>query len=322
MGTPNESHALPDPAIAMPQLPRPPSPSADRGIVPSTESFLVDSGNLANADEIDIFTLSPVVALRMLCNTVETLVRLTGDIPPTPPISQPSTPNLGLIQAEKETVTRHKKENRHLQSGNAEKTGDVDSVPARAKTPIGSPEAGPSEPLHVIGSHMEPQNSQHSAITRKFYSKKPPQISLDEYLMRLHQFCPMSTGVYLATSLYIFRLAVVERIIPVTTRNVHRLVLAGLRVAMKALEDFSYPHRRFAKVGGVSETELGKLEVSFCFITNFELRVEGEGLQEHAKSIRNRENLYRPQVDFRSQRDLVIGQSKPPTAIAETPAAA
>lgn len=76
----------------------------------------------------------------------------------------------------------------------------------------------------------------------------------------------MSTAVYLATSLYIHRLAAEERIIPVTARNVHRLVLAGLRIGMKALEDQSYPHRRFAKVGGVSESELGRLEVSFCFV--------------------------------------------------------
>lgn len=329
MGTPIESHAEPGPAISVPQLPRPPSPSADRGIVPAIESSLADSGTLPNADDIDIFTLTSVAALRMLCSTVETLVRITGDIPPTPPISHPSTPNLGLIQAEKENVARYTKDHKRRQSGSAENTGDVDGVPARAKTPIGSPEAGPSEPLHVIGSNTEPLNIQHVTITRKFYSKKPPTISLEEYLMRLHCYCPMSTAVYLATSLYIFKLAVVERIIPVTSRNVHRLVLAGLRVAMKALEDFSYPHRRFAKVGGVSETELGRLEVSFCFLTNFELRVDREGLLEHAKSITNREILYRPPVDFRpqlpplkEQRDLVVGPSKPPTAMAaKTPAA-
>lgn len=144
--------------------------------------------------------------------------------------------------------------------------------------------------------------------------------------MRLHHYCPMSTAVYLATSLYIFKLAVVERSIPVTSRNVHRLVLAGLRVAMKALEDFSYPHRRFAKVGGVSETELGRLEISFCFITDFELRVNKEGLLEHAKSISNQEIVCKPQLDILPQllpmednRNLVVGQSRPPTAM--TPAA-
>ena len=325
MGTPKESHAAMDPATTMLQIPRPPSPSADRGIFPVAESSLSDSGTFPRAEDLDIFTLSPVAALRMLCSTIETLVRITGDIPPTPPISRPTTPNL---DTEKENTARRTKDHRRRKSGEDNtNTDNVDGVPAKAKTPIGSPEAGPSEPLHVIGSNMEPLHIQHGAITRKFYSKKPPSISLEEYLMRMHRYCPMSTAVYLATSLYIYKLAVTERIIPVTSRNVHRLLLAGLRVAMKALEDFSYPHRRFAKVGGVSEAELGRLEVSFCFVTNFELRVNREGLLDHAKAITSQEISSKMQVGFWPQlphledrRSLVVGQSRPSTAM--TPAAA
>lgn len=108
----------------------------------------------------------------------------------------------------------------------------------------------------------------------------------------------MSPAVYLATSLYIYRLAVVERIIAVTARNVHRLLLAGLRVAMKALEDISYPHRRFAKVGGVEEAELGRLEISFCFVMNFELKVDKEMLLKHVKTIRNGIFLHTLPVGF------------------------
>ena len=308
-------------------VPRPPSPSADPGVIPATESPLADSGTVPNADEIDIFTLSPLAALRMLCSTVETLVRITGDTLPSPAISQSRTPNLEPTHAQKQNVACQTRENSRRQSWGAKDTWDVDGVPAKAKTLIGSPEAGLSEPLHIIGSKMEPLNVQHSAITRKFYSKKPPPISVEEYLMRLHRYCPMSTAVYLATSLYIFKIAAVEKIIPVTSRNVHRLVLAGLRVAVKALEDFSYPHRRFAKVGGVSETELGRLEVSFCFVTNFELRVDKEGLLEHAKSIGNKEIISNTQVDFQphlppleDRHSLVLGQTKPPTSL--TPAAA
>lgn len=327
MGKSSEDHDIPGAATTMLQLPRPPSPSADRGIIPATESSHADSGTFPDTEDMDIFTLTPVAALRLLCSSVETLVLISGDIPPTPPLSHSSTPNLGVVHAGKENFDHHIKEYTRRQSGGADNTGDVDGVPAKAKTPIGSPEAAASEPLHVIGSSTESLNIQHGAITRKFYSKKPPPISVEDYLMRLHRYCPMSTAVYLATSLYIFRLAALENILPVTPRNVHRLVLAGLRVAMKALEDFSYPHRRFAKVGGVSETELGRLEVSFCFVTNFELRVDREGLLEHARSVRNRETLGRPQVDFRLQlpsledkRNMVVGQSKPSTAM--TPAAA
>jgi hypothetical protein len=97
----------------------------------------------------------------------------------------------------------------------------------------------------------------------------------------------MSTAVYLATSFYIYRLAVEERAIPVTTRNCHRLLLAGLRVAMKALEDLSYPHAKIAQVGGVSGAELARLEISFCFLVSFELVVTEEILREHWEALRD-----------------------------------
>ena len=97
----------------------------------------------------------------------------------------------------------------------------------------------------------------------------------------------MSTAVYLATSTYITNLAIVEKVVPVTPRNVHRLLLAGLRVAMKALEDMNWPHERFSKVGGVSEAELGRLEITFCFLMDFELKVDAERLQREADSLRS-----------------------------------
>ncbi|GAB0137721.1 hypothetical protein EsDP_00005976 [Epichloe bromicola] len=154
--------------------------------------------------------------------------------------------------------------------------------------PESEPEPEPPQPYIIIGADSRPVNLQHGAITRKFYSKKEPPISINHYLARLHQFCPMSTAVYLATSLYIHRLAVEERAIPVTRRNAHRLVLAGLRVAMKALEDLSYPHAKIAKVGGVSEVELARLEISFCFLAGFELVVGEDLLRSHWEELRGR----------------------------------
>ena len=318
-----------------PPLPPPPEPSTDKGIVPQVTPALEEDEVLPEADTLDIFTLAPVAALRMLCDTVETLVRMTGDVPPTPPISTPRILASQILQAVKENPARHANKpcgdlpptpNAPKSGQSAAGDGDTGSVkdhadvPARAKTPIGSPEAHPTEPLRVIGSNTEPLDIQRGAIARKFYSKKPPPIPLEEYLLRLHRYCPMSTAVYLATSLYIHRLAIIERILPVTARNVHRLLLAGLRVAMKALEDLSYPHRRFAKVGGVTESELGRLEISFCFVTNFELRVTREMLSKHARSVRDGQSLYELPDSFQPkppplliQRDLPLRQPKPAT---------
>lgn len=297
-----------------PELPAPPQPSTDRGVTPTLDRACEADDAVPVDGDINIFHLSPVAALKMLCSNIEALVCMTGDIPPTPPISQGTTPNLQMMQAEKESVARHKADwakgqpRRHRYSDAAE---DIDGVPLK-KTPIGSPEAAASEPLHIIGSNMEALNIQHGAITRKFYSKKPPPIPLEEYLLRLHRYCPMSTAVYIATGLYIHKLAVTERIIPVTGRNVHRLLLAGLRVAMKALEDLSYPHRRFAKVGGVSESELGRLEVSFCFLTNFELKVDEEMLSRQATSMRDGKSLYGLRAGFQPKLPALGEKRKTP----------
>jgi len=194
-------------------------------------------------------------------------------------------------------------------SNSSASSDDIDGITFK-KRKIGSPEARPTEPYIVIGDNAEPLNVQHSAITRKFYSKHPPPISHEDYLMRIHKFCPMSTAVYLATSFYIHKLAVEERAIPVTRRNSHRLLLAGLRVAMKALEDLSYPHSRFAKVGGVSEGELARLEISFCFLTNFEFKTSKEKLLQHAISLREISSLqgsmnFNPRLPLKTKRPNV-----------------
>lgn len=293
MASPNETSVEASVDGSSPEYrpPPPPNPAADAGL--SVQSTTPDP-ELAtpSASTLDIFKLPPISALKLVCAGIEALVRITGDIPPTPPTSGPQTPNMRGMQEEKENIVRSHSltdlsKHRRPSIPFAFSTGsdEYDGINLR-KRPIASLENEKIEPYIIIGANAEPINLQHSAITRKFYSKKPPPISIEDYLMRIHKFCPMSTGVYLAASLYIHRLAVEERAIPVTRRNCHRLLLAGLRIAMKALEDLSYPHRRFAKVGGVSENELARLEISFCFLTNFELRTTKEMLLDHALTLK------------------------------------
>lgn len=271
--------------------PPPPDPSSDHGL--AIEPMADDAMLPPSPPILDVFTLPPISALKLLCAGIEALCRVTGDIPPTPPPELPTTSNMRGMQAEKENIIRTNSMTdlsklRDMKERKRPNTPTDDYDGINLKKPITSPRSEPcAEPYIIIGENAEPVNMQHSAITRKFYSKKPPPISLEDYLMRLHKFCPMTTGIYLAASIYIHRLAVSERAIAVTRRNCHRLVLGALRVAMKALEDLSYPHRRFAKVGGVSETELARLEISFCFLTNFELRTTSEMMQEHAGSLKH-----------------------------------
>ncbi|RBQ75113.1 hypothetical protein FVER14953_05581 [Fusarium verticillioides] len=285
---------------------RPPPPPP----VPSSDPHLIaddPSAPKASADH-GLFEMSSAEALALLSAGVELLVRITGDVPPTPPPKSPTVPHMSGMQAEKENIVRSysdknlaklrkqaeleakrlaAKDKPEPVHDNQPESGDIDGVRLKPHPGLMSPPPQ-SEPYVVVGADSQPVNLQHSAITRKFYSKNEPPITINQYLQRLHQFCPMSTAVYLATSLYIHRLAVEERAIPVTRRNAHRLVLAGLRVAMKALEDLSYPHAKMAKVGGVSEAELARLEISFCFLVGFELVVGEARLRKHYERLRDR----------------------------------
>lgn len=206
---------------------------------------------LSPIDERDapVFQLPAIDALKAMAAYLAELARVTGDVPATPYAQQQpqssEDPNQDLI-AEKQMPTVSITELHCANDASAD-----------------SPSPG------VI---------QHNVLVKRFYSKKAPPISLEDYLLRLHKYCPMSTAVYLAASLYITRMVFTEKALFVTPRNVHRLVLAALRVAMKALEDLSYPHARFARVGGVAERELTRLEITFCFLTDFDLRVDAHAL--------------------------------------------
>ncbi|KAG6364292.1 hypothetical protein INS49_005892 [Diaporthe citri] len=353
----NPDHESSDSSVPQ-SPPPPPKPSTDPVLTmqpPQPDLQPITSPQL-NAQPDDIFKVPALAALKLLSAGVEALVRITGDIPPTPPPMTPHIPNMRSMQAEKESIVRNYSEKsltrlreqelaHQIQdaghtpgpaaplpddqgtisppSSQQSPAGPVLVVPKPTRTaslsvpglyppapqpidgvhlrPTPSPEPSsfvppppPSstpEPYVVIGANSQPLNMQHNAITRKFYSKKPPPIGISDYLLRIHRFCPMSTAVYLATSLYIHRLAVDERAVAVTKRNAHRLLLAGLRVAMKALEDLSYPHAKVAKVGGVSELELARLEISFCFLCGFELVVGAGLLQDHWTNMKNGADL-------------------------------
>ncbi|KAI9722478.1 MAG: hypothetical protein M1828_004725 [Chrysothrix sp. TS-e1954] len=255
-------------------IPRAPNPSADPGVLPRIAGLSVEEQKAPVDGDFDVATLEPVIALRLLSRGIQALADMTGDLPPTPPVSRPRTPSTKELR--QELTTRPRTPSR---PATPVPTDDLREA-SLDKGVIGDAEAHFAEPTGFDLVQPASPMEQYGAIARRFFSKKPPPISINDYLLRLHRYCPMSTAVYLAAGAYIQKLAVVDKTVPVTVRTVHRLLLASLRVAMKALEDLSYPHQRFAGVGGVTERELAKMEVSFCYLTDFNLRVDNVQLHD------------------------------------------
>ena len=59
-------------------LPPRPNPSEDKGLMISSPSYEADNTPPSPAS-LDVFTLTPVTALKLLCGGIEALVRITGE---------------------------------------------------------------------------------------------------------------------------------------------------------------------------------------------------------------------------------------------------
>jgi hypothetical protein len=238
------------------------------------------AGNMEDEDDYSsIFRISATSALRLLCKSVDRLSKSSTKSPLTPPSSPPRTP---------------------LSSPDLK---DLDSPGCLIDTPLQNAEHSelartPDDRSSDRGAYLDgsgrslsddsiqiEKRKQSETLAKKFYSKHAPPTPIDEYLFRMHRFCPLSPAVYLAVGLYLHRLIHIDKILIITPLNVHRLLLAALRVASKALEDLNYPNSRFAKVGGITEREMGRLEISFCFLMGFELKVDEKMLQDQLQDL-------------------------------------
>lgn len=256
-------------------MPSAPNPAGDAGVLPEFRSLNLQDAPSPPADEseLDIMKMERETAMKIVLRAILALANATGDVPATPPLSRPGTPNT----SRENLVAMARGHHRRMSSRPAT------PIPAdrekHHRTELESAEASHDEPTHItcedVGAGSLPEHIQRANMARKFFSKTVPRVPLEDYMNRIQQFCPLSTGVWLAAGSYIFRMCVVDKSVPLTPRTMHRLVLAALVTAMKALEDHRWPQARFAGVGGVDQDALSRLEMCVEFLMGFDLQIFG-----------------------------------------------
>ena len=259
MGDVDQGTEAGDTATHTPPPPPEPAHNETGQSIDSRHGEKSDEPLLLESEDWDITSISPLAALRMLIQALERLVEATGDIPPTPPVSRPTTP-------------RKEADNPLMRLS----TPKIAAIPPIT---IGSPEAHPHEPIAIIAGDAPDLKTQHAAIGRRFFSKTPPGFTLSDYLLRLHKHCPHSPGVYLAAATFCYRLCVSELVVPATNRTIHRLALAAIRVSAKALEDNNWRQAWVVTVGGIGMKQMMNLEVALCFLLDFDIWVDEEILR-------------------------------------------
>lgn len=113
-----------------------------------------------------------------------------------------------------------------------------------------------------------------------FHGLRAPPISVEAYLVRIAKYANCSPACFVQAVALVFRLARRDAAYQLTGLNVHRLVLTGVLLAAKFLDDHYYNNAFYAKVGGVSTAELNRLEMEMLQLLGFRLLVPCEELEQ------------------------------------------
>ncbi|KAF6159247.1 hypothetical protein GIB67_032018 [Kingdonia uniflora] len=106
-----------------------------------------------------------------------------------------------------------------------------------------------------------------------FNGARTPSISIGNYIERIYKYTKCSPSCFVVGYVYIDRLVHKHPDSLVVSLNVHRLLVTSLMVASKVLDDEHYNNSFYARVGGVSNVELNKLELELMFMLDFSLVV-------------------------------------------------
>lgn len=114
-----------------------------------------------------------------------------------------------------------------------------------------------------------------------FHGVRAPNITIEKYLERLYKYTDCSPSCFVVGYVYIDRLLHRHPEMLVNSLNVHRLLVTSLLVASKMLDDVQYNNAFYARVGGVSNVELNRLELELLFLLDFEVMVSSPTFESY-----------------------------------------
>ncbi|CAE6456676.1 unnamed protein product [Rhizoctonia solani] len=135
------------------------------------------------------------------------------------------------------------------------------------------------------------------AASLAFHARNIPSISIEQYLLRILKYCPTTNEVFLGLLVYFDRMSRLatecalphspspHRTLTIDSYNIHRLLIAGVTVASKFFSDVFYTNSRYAKVGGLPQTELNQLELHFLLLNDFRLSIPIDEMQRYAEQL-------------------------------------
>ena len=119
-------------------------------------------------------------------------------------------------------------------------------------------------------------NNKNIEINKKiriFMLKKIPPISIKDFLLRLCKYSKISASTLIFILIYIDRLCQKYKF-KINYFNIYKFILASMVIAIKFNEDDFFSSEFYAKLGGISKTEMNYLEYEFISMINFNLYIK------------------------------------------------
>ncbi|XP_059644787.1 cyclin-P3-1 [Cornus florida] len=149
--------------------------------------------------------------------------------------------------------------------------------------------SGPPKVLSLLSSVLERtiQKNERSlkASTKKdvvtiFHGSRAPAMTIRQYADRIFKYSTCSPSCFVVAYIYMDRFLQTTNA-HLTSLNLHRLLITGVMLAAKFLDDEGYNNAHFAKVGGISTKEINELEMKFLFSIDFRLHVTLETFNKY-----------------------------------------
>jgi hypothetical protein len=130
-----------------------------------------------------------------------------------------------------------------------------------------------SDLLNNICEENKDKSENINKNIKPFMTESIPSLSIKDYLTRLSQFTKINESTIILILIYIDRIGKINKFI-LTYRNIYKLILASMVIAIKYNEDNFYSSEVYAKLGGLSVLELNYLEFQFLILIKFSLFIE------------------------------------------------
>jgi len=130
-------------------------------------------------------------------------------------------------------------------------------------------------------------NEKNNIINKNFYNSKDfkfdlndnfeiknnPNISLQNYLSRILKYIKPQPSTIIISLILIDKMCENSNI-HLNKKNIHKIFLTSMIIAIKYNEDEYLTNNYYAKVGGILQKELFRLEYSFLNILNFNVYID------------------------------------------------